>query len=168
VPLGKLTARDLDGLYAVLEAQGKASATIRRVHNVISGALAQAVRHGLLTVNVAKDADPQPVRTKPTRPPTTGELATLINATDEAFKAFLILAATTGARRGELGALRWRNVHLDAGTLTISASSATTAPCGPEARFSAHALSCHFKQGWHLGRFRSSPTGSRSGPRVTF
>jgi integrase len=122
VPLGKLTARDLDSLYAALEAQGKASATIRRVHNVISAALAQAVRHGLLTVNVAKDADPPPVRTKPTRPPTSDELAKLINSTDEDFKAFLIVAATTGARRGELGALRWRNVDLDGGTMTISAS----------------------------------------------
>jgi integrase len=122
VPLGKLSARDLDALYASLQAQGKASATIRRVHNVISAALAQAVRHGLLTVNVAKDADPPPVRTKPTRPPTSGELATLINSTDDDFKAFLIVAATTGARRGELGALRWRNVDLAGGTLTISAS----------------------------------------------
>jgi integrase len=122
VALGKLSARDLDALYAALETQGKASATIRRVHNVISAALAQAVRHGMLTVNVAKDADPPPVRTKPTRPPTSAELATLINSADDDFKAFLIVAATTGARRGELGALRWRNIDLDRGTLTVSAS----------------------------------------------
>jgi integrase len=122
VPLGKLTARDLDSLYASLEADGKASATIRRVHNVISAALGQAVRHGLLTVNVAKNADPPPVHTKPTRPPTSDELAKLIKATDDDFKAFLIVAATSGARRGELGGLRWRNVDFDRGTLSISAS----------------------------------------------
>ena len=60
VPLGKLTARDLDSLYASLEAEGKASTDHSAGHNVISAALAQAVRHGLLTVNVAKDADPPP------------------------------------------------------------------------------------------------------------
>jgi integrase len=42
------------------------------------------------------------------------------DAEDPDFGVFLRLAATTGARRGELCALRWRDVDLNEGTLTIS------------------------------------------------
>jgi integrase len=47
------------------------------------------------------------VRAKPTRPPTLEELTALLqNAGDEQFATFLFVAAATGARRGELAALR--------------------------------------------------------------
>ena len=36
--------------------------------------------------------------------------------------ALLFVVATTGVRRGELAALRWRDVDLVAGTLTVRAS----------------------------------------------
>ncbi len=103
VPLGKLGAEDLDALYAKLEADGKANATIRRVHNIARAVLDQAERHELIERNPALRADPPPVRAKPTRPPTLEELTALLqNAGDEQFATFLFVAAATGARRGEL------------------------------------------------------------------
>jgi integrase len=123
VPMGKLGAGDLDSLYAKLEAEGKANATIRRVHNIARAVLDQAERHELIERNPALRADPPPVRAKPTRPPTLEELTTLLqNAGDDQFATFLFVAAATGARRGELCALCWRDVDLDASTLTIRAS----------------------------------------------
>jgi integrase len=123
VPLGRLTAEDLDSLYTTLEAKGKADATIRRVHNIARAVLDQAVRHDLIERNPADRAEPPPVRAKATRPPTLEELSALLQgAGDDQFAAFLFVAATTGARRGELAALRWRDVDLDAGTLAIRAN----------------------------------------------
>jgi integrase len=124
IPLGKVSARDLDALYAALGRQGKATSTIRKAHLVISAALAQAVRHDLLDRNVALNADPPAVRSKQTRPPTIEELAQLLDAADDDFRVFLFVAMTTGARRGELAALRWRDVDLDARTITIRQSVA--------------------------------------------
>ena len=124
IPLGKLTARDLDGLYAELARQGKATSTIRKAHLMISGALAQAVRHEMLERNVALNAEPPAVRGKPTRPPTIEELTTLLEAADDDFRTFLFVAATTGARRGELAALRWRDVDLEKKTITVRHSVA--------------------------------------------
>jgi hypothetical protein len=37
IPLGKVTARDLDALYAELARQGKSTAYIRKAHLMISG-----------------------------------------------------------------------------------------------------------------------------------
>ena len=124
IPLGKVSARDLDALYAELGRQGKATSTIRKVHLVISAALAQAVRHDLLDRNVALNAEPPAVRGKQTRPPTIEELTQLLDAADDDFRVFLFTAMTTGARRGELVALRWRDVDLDGRTITIRQSVA--------------------------------------------
>ena len=121
--LAKIGAFELDQLYAGLERGGHLRAnSIRRVHAVISGAFNQAVRWQWLGSNPANNTRP-PRQTKPKiNPPTTDQVATLIDqafALDERFGTYLHLAATTGARRGELCALRWRNVDLASETLTI-------------------------------------------------
>jgi integrase len=124
IPLGKLTARDLDALYADLARQGKSTAYIRKAHLMISGSLARAVRHEMLDRNVALNAEPPPVRGKQTRPPTIEELTLMLDAADNDFRTFLFVALTTGARRGELAALRWRDVDLEGKTITIRCSVA--------------------------------------------
>ncbi len=56
------------------------------------------------------------------RPPTPEEVSRLLEVAYQAdpdFAVLLWLAATTGARRGELCALRWSNVHLAVGELVI-------------------------------------------------
>ena len=56
------------------------------------------------------------------RPPTPEEVSRLLEtayAADPDFAALLWLAATTGTRRGELCALRWAHVDLEAGELLI-------------------------------------------------
>ncbi len=124
IPLGKVSARDLDALYAELGRREKSTSYIRKAHLMISGALAQAVRHDLLDRNVALNAEPPAVRGKQTRPPTIEELTQLLDAADGDFRPFLFLAMTTGARRGELAALRWRDVDFEGKTITIRHSVA--------------------------------------------
>lgn len=47
----------------------------------------------------------------------------LAAAPDDHFRFFLLAALETGARRGELLALRWRNVNLPAGVITFEAGT---------------------------------------------
>jgi len=129
VPLQRLTAAQLNALYADLLAGGRcdgkgglSARTVAYVHVTIRKALAEAVRWQLLTRNVADQATP------PRRQPS-GELRTWSAAELRAFLghvegdrlyAAYVLAATTGLRRGELLGLRWRDLDLTAGRLSVT------------------------------------------------
>ncbi|MGH8993309.1 MAG: site-specific integrase, partial [Acidimicrobiia bacterium] len=83
----------------------------------------QAVRWGWVSVNPAAAASPPPLPTRDIRPPSPEQLRLLFARAGEenpAFTVFLQLAAATGARRGELVALRWTDVDLASGVLTIA------------------------------------------------
>ncbi len=123
LPVRKLTAWDLDALSAKMAAAGKMTSTIRQHHAILSGALSQAVKWGWVPTNVARSASPPRVRAAKVEPPTPAEVSQLIAAAEERnpiFAALIMLAALTGARRGELCALRWTDVDLDAGRLRIA------------------------------------------------
>ena len=128
VPAAKLTASDLDRFYGQLLANGAgrfpyAPATVRRVHGIIRRALGQGVRWGWISHNPALDVSPPRVPARELSPPTPDELVCLFRMAQEvdpALAAFILLAGSTGARRGELIALRWRDVDLDGELLTIS------------------------------------------------
>jgi integrase len=99
--------------------------TVRQIHSVISGALSTAVRWDWIPSNPAavakkpRQAKPQP------KPPTAAEAARIVNAAwerDDDWGMFVWLAMMTGARRGELIALRWSDVHWDAEILEIRRS----------------------------------------------
>jgi integrase len=81
----------------------------------------QAVAWGLVTTNPAQAVRPP----KPDRPrlevPTAEQLLQLVGAAEgTSWEIPLLLAATTGARRGEVLAVRWADVDLDAGRLRIT------------------------------------------------
>jgi integrase len=84
-------------------------ATILRIHSIISAALDLAVRYEWTDRNVAKNARPPRPRKREPDPPSPEQAARLLNlvwAEDEEFGLFLWTAFTTGARRGEVTALR--------------------------------------------------------------
>ena len=125
--LRTLTTEDLDRLYTRMERSGSASASIRKVHSVMSRALDQARRWKWVAENVAADASPPPVRGREITPPTVAQVELLLAeaarySPDPAFGVFLRLAATTGARRGELCGLRWADIDLPAATMLIAHS----------------------------------------------
>lgn len=127
VKLAKLRADDLDRYYRRLRERGAsgrplAPATIRRVHGILRRALNQGVRWGWLATNPAAAATPPRVPVHDIKPPAPADLARLFataHETDPDLATFVLVAAATGARRGELVALRWRDVDLDRGTITI-------------------------------------------------
>jgi integrase len=120
-----LTAWDLDRLYAGMVDAGKKANTVRQVHVVVSGALGQAVKWGWCPKNVARMASLPTVLTPRIVPATAAEVQQLVEAAERrnpVLAALVMLAALTGARRGELSALRWTDVDLAAGTLRIARS----------------------------------------------
>ena len=116
---------DLDDLYARLRADGLSPKTIRNVHGLLRRALAQSVRWGWVRENPAIQASPPRLKRPTIRPPDSEDVHRLLssaNDSDPDLGTFLWLAATTGARRGELGALRWADVDLGRGELLIERS----------------------------------------------
>jgi integrase len=125
IKLARLTARDLDRLYAKLGAKGNAAMTVRHVHAFIGAALHQGERWQLVDRNVARQATPPTVHPAEVVAPNPDEVRRIIaaaEAVEPTLAALLLVAALTGARRGELCALRWSDVDWQAGTLRIARS----------------------------------------------
>jgi integrase len=127
LPVTKLTPADIDRFYRQLLEVGRsrgpyAPATIRRVHGILRRALTQGVRWGWITHNPAIDASPPRVPMKELKPPDPGQLVQLFRLAQESdpeLATFIMLAASSGARRGELLALRSGDIDFDRGTLSI-------------------------------------------------
>jgi integrase len=102
------------------------SSTVRKIHFILSGALELAVRWRHLGVNRAALARaPSPSRPEPD-PPSAAEAAALLNAAwaDPDWGLLLWLTMVTGARRGEVSALRWPHVDFERGTLLVQRANA--------------------------------------------
>ena len=146
VPMRKLTAVHIEAFEAELQREGwvKARAkqkikegeeapipekrglsaqTALHIHRTLSQALGHAVRLGVLFKNPAEQV-------KPPRPPSREikildkkEITTLINAAKGVgLYVPVLVAVTTGMRRGELLALRWSDISPKAELLTVNQS----------------------------------------------
>ncbi len=129
VDLRKLDAGMLNDLYVSLRTRERplSASSVRRVHAVISAALAQAVKEDKLASNPADRATPPSVRQAPKVAPSPEDVQAMIATADQNdpdMATFIALAAVTGARRGELCGLRWGDVDFDRATLTIERSVA--------------------------------------------
>ncbi len=125
IKLSKLTARHLDDLYARLTTRGLKPLSVRHVHTLLGAALHQAERWGLVVTNVSRRAQPPPVHAEVAKAPEASTVRAFIahaEKVDPSLAVLLFLGAATGARRGELCALRWSDLNLESGTLTIARS----------------------------------------------
>jgi integrase len=126
VELQRLSPAQLNGFYRHLlteagkAGQGLAPKTVRNVHNILHRALKDAVRWGYLVRNVADAADPPKGKSAEMRVWTPEQLrAFLAHVREDHLYAAWLLIATTGMRRGELAGLRWADVDLEAGRLSV-------------------------------------------------
>ena len=101
------------------------TASIRKIHFCLCGALTRAVRWRWITVNPLDAAEaPRGVTHNP-HPPSAEQAAAILTAAfaaDLEWGVLVWLAMTTGARRGELCALRWDGLDLDSAVLSIRSS----------------------------------------------
>jgi integrase len=118
VPLAGLRPEHLDAVYVDLLRSGRrdgrpmSPATVQRIHGVARRALTVGVRWGWLTANPAFIAMPPRSNRRAISPPEPAEVARLVSAAEAELGMFVLLAATTGARRGELCGLRWSDLDL--------------------------------------------------------
>jgi len=120
VGLGRLTPHHLQRLYADRLEAGLSPTTVRHLHTVLHCALGRAARWGLVARNVAELVTPP--RAAPHEMMTlTPEQARVFleAAAGERCEALYVLALTAGLRQGEILALRWRDVNLDADSVQV-------------------------------------------------
>jgi len=131
--LGHVVVRDLttvmiDEFYASLRLDGAVEGgpltpgSVRRIHGVLHRALEQAMRWEWIWSNPSASASPprsEPVEMRPPSPEQVGELLDHLKAQHPLLHLFLILAATTGARRGQLLALKWADVDFEHNSLSF-------------------------------------------------
>jgi integrase len=131
VPLRRLRTADLDQWYGELRRSGGpggkplAPNTVTRAHAVLRRALGQGVKWGWLTVNPAANASPPRPRKQQLDLPDPADVARLVEAAAKvnlSLPTYFRLAAATGARRGELCALRWKHVDVEKRRVTIARS----------------------------------------------
>jgi integrase len=133
VPVRKLTATHIEAFEAQLQrsgyvkgskaGQGLTAQTVLHVHRTLSQALAHAVKTGVLFKNPTEQV-------KPPRPPrreiailSKAEVATLLRTAEgSSLHLPVLVAVSTGIRRGELLGLRWSDLDLKAARLTVNQS----------------------------------------------
>jgi integrase len=132
LPLTDVTAMRLQRLYADLLASGRADGgplsprSVQLTHRILHRALADAVRWRLLPLNPADQVRGPKVERKEQTVWTVGEAARFLDAVvGDRLAALWTVALHTGLRRGELAGLRWKDVDLRAGTLTVAQQRTT-------------------------------------------
>ncbi len=115
---------ECDGRCGPHRCQPLSAGSVLIVHAILSGALDHAVRWGWIAVNPAQLARRPAAPTPNPRPPAAAEAAAMLTATweDPDWGMLVWLAMVTGARRGELCAVRLRHVDLDAAVLVVEKS----------------------------------------------
>ena len=133
--LAAITPVGLTAHYRMLETSGRADGqgglsprTVRYVHTIVSAALRDAVEADLLQRNPAARAKPPTAKAAAApemHPWTAAQLsAFLVWSYDQSeLHAAWHVLAMTGCRRGELLALRWKDVDFTARTVTVKFSS---------------------------------------------
>jgi integrase len=123
VLLAKLTAQHVLLLYRTKLDAGLSPSTVHHVGTVLHGALAQAERLGLVAHNVCSLVDAPRMADREMRVLTPEQVRVLLDAVDgDRLEALYVLAVSTGMRQGELLALRWGDVDLNRGTLSVRAT----------------------------------------------
>jgi integrase len=123
IPLDKLSTLDLDRFYRKLLDEGTSPAMVMHHHRVISAALRQGEKWGMVAASPARNASPPRVPAKPMVTPPPERVRALIDlaAASRAPEMATIItaAALTGERRGELCGLRWSDVDWAGSAITV-------------------------------------------------
>lgn len=125
----KLRAVNLNELYASLSRDGQgargglAPRTIGHVHRVLHRALGHAVQWGVVRQNVAAQVSPPRVASTEIKILSAAQVQTVLKKLQgRAIYPMGLTALGTGMRRGELLALRWKDIDFDRALLRVERS----------------------------------------------
>jgi integrase len=127
-PLQKLTGSEIDDLYVALEKK-LSPRTVHHIHTVLGACLKASVRKGLINSNPVSRAEaPSPGESDHGMALDEDQLRTLLDGfrSSVLFPVVAVLAFT-GARRGEVLALRWSDLDVENKTLRIERAVEQTA-----------------------------------------
>ena len=135
VRLQEVRPTQLQAAYAELGRDGLAARTVLHHHRVLKEALKHAVGWQLLEQNPAEAVRaPRPERPE-MRSLNPGEVAQLLDACgDDDLRRLVFTAVSTGLRLGELLGLRWSDVDLEGGAVTIGRTAQYLGPDGVQLR----------------------------------
>src|SRR5262249_1587520 len=127
VVLSKLKAAQISDVYAKALDSGRRDGkgglsprTVGHMHRVLKQALSQAVRWEMLGRNPADAVDPPKIEWRPVQTYDLPQTADVVEAfRDRPMFIPVLLAALCGLRRGEICALRWKNVDLTGSRLSV-------------------------------------------------
>lgn len=125
--LTTLTAGHIQGAYARALEAGLTSTTVLQVHRILKHALADAVKWRFIAYNPAAGVDAP--RKRPVELTVLDEpdsVRVLLASRGTRLHLPIVLAVASGARRGEILAIRWSDVDLDRGSVTITRSIEAT------------------------------------------
>lgn len=121
VRLADLSPELINGYYQWLAREkGLSSNTIRKHHVLLHTALKSAFRQGVIPANPVQRSTPPPATAVEVAYYTPARLARLLRAVrGQPLEVPVRLACFLGLRRGEILGLRWRDVDLHAGQLSV-------------------------------------------------
>lgn len=115
-----ITRQEIQGYVAHLMHAGYAPRSIDHIHDVLSAVLRTAVKWGHLPENPARGVElPKLTCVRPKWALTTSQAASLLEALAPLPRTVVGLALLSGLRRGELFALRWKDVDEPGQQLTV-------------------------------------------------
>jgi len=120
LPITRLKPDHLQRLYADRLGSGQAPASVRQLHAVLHRAFRQATRWGLVGRNVVDLVSAPRVARSDMQALTPQQARALLDAAaGDRLEALYTVALSTGMRQGELLALRWRDVDLEARSIGV-------------------------------------------------
>lgn len=120
-------------LQRSLMKQGWSAHRVQRIRGCISGAFGMGVDYGWTPRNPVRDVKAPNVERSDVTAPEHDVVRELVASAPDGIRLFLRLAAVTGARRGEIIALQWRDLDAN-GTLAIRRSVVQVAGQQPVVR----------------------------------
>jgi integrase len=131
IKLKALTPTHVRGLYQEKLDDGLAPRTVQYVHTTLRKALKEAVQDGLIPRNAADAVKaPRPAK-KEINPLAPEQARTFLEvASGDRFEALYVLAMHCGLREGELLGLKWADLNLEAGTLSVRRTLSETREIG--------------------------------------
>lgn len=124
----EITAAQIDALFVSMKTQGKSHATVIKVYNILFGIFKRAYKHDLIEKNpMDKVTRPEPrkdeIKNQEPESYTADEIIHIWNSLEHEplkWRLYVRLLIDTGARRGEICALQWKDVDFKENRITIS------------------------------------------------
>jgi integrase len=121
IQLQRISPKHLQAAYKARLDAGLSPRSVAHMHALLHRGFEDAYAWGLLRRNPADISRPPKAPVKEMQALTPQEAARFLKAAGgDRLEALYVLAITTGMRQGEILALRWRDVDLEAGALSVT------------------------------------------------